>query len=455
MAYDEQQVIARLRSGDGAALAEVTRRYGARVTQLAFRYVKNWEDAEEVAQDVWLKVFRRIDAFREDAALSSWIFRITFNAAMSRLRGRRYRESQPLLLPDGQLVQDPVDESLGAEDRLLRAEVQTSVRLAVLGLPEPFQLPILLRDFEELSTEAAAQELHLHPATLKSRLHRGRLELARRYVRRPARKETTMQEQTISLADGGMITVCLSRTARMPSEFEHHPMVHVLESGSLVSADAEKAFPSNSKAIITTQGLPSSFYHAVQAEARRRRHLILYRPTIGGLRDLIGSILATAKKPSNNGSGTALGDAARITMVTPPATDAPKDDAKAERGWLKAFVIKHDNPQESIAVAGRRIFRLAQQQSLQTTLGSVTQCVSTSRRKAGHAAPPESVAPKDVPQQVGGVILIEQAIESLQGTIKSLEALKTWVANIDGELDSARKQMETVRALAALAKELN
>ena len=57
-----------------------------RIHQLAFRYLKNWEDAEEVTQDVLLKVYRKIDAFRGDAALSSWIYRITFNTAMSRLR---------------------------------------------------------------------------------------------------------------------------------------------------------------------------------------------------------------------------------------------------------------------------------------------------------------------------------------------------------------------------------
>ena len=61
----------------------------ARIHQLAFRYIKNWEDAEEVTQDVLLKVYRKIDAFRGDAALSSWIYRITFNTAMSRLRTAR------------------------------------------------------------------------------------------------------------------------------------------------------------------------------------------------------------------------------------------------------------------------------------------------------------------------------------------------------------------------------
>ena len=85
----EERLVERLRTGDQAAVAELASAYGPKVFQLALRYVKNREDAEEVAQDVLMKVVRKIDAFRGDAALSSWIYRITFNTAMSRLRSAR------------------------------------------------------------------------------------------------------------------------------------------------------------------------------------------------------------------------------------------------------------------------------------------------------------------------------------------------------------------------------
>src|SRR2546429_7166966 len=85
----DRQLVARLRAGDEQAVVELTDRYGARIYQLAFRSMKNREDAQEVAQDVLLKVYRKIDAFRGDSALSSWIYRITFNTAMSRLRTSR------------------------------------------------------------------------------------------------------------------------------------------------------------------------------------------------------------------------------------------------------------------------------------------------------------------------------------------------------------------------------
>src|SRR6188508_757383 len=95
----ERDLIGRMRARDGSAVTELASLYGPRIQQLAFRYLKNWEDAEEVAQDVLLKVYRKIEAFRGDAALSSWIYRITFNTAMSRLRtGRsnRHVEMQPV-----------------------------------------------------------------------------------------------------------------------------------------------------------------------------------------------------------------------------------------------------------------------------------------------------------------------------------------------------------------------
>src|SRR4051812_15538165 len=85
----ESALVERLRGQDETALAELSSLYGNKIFQLAFRYVRNHEDAEEVVQDVLMKVFRKIDMFRGDSALSSWIYRITFNTAMSRLRSTR------------------------------------------------------------------------------------------------------------------------------------------------------------------------------------------------------------------------------------------------------------------------------------------------------------------------------------------------------------------------------
>ena len=101
----DQELLTRLRAGDETAIRDVAEAYGSKIYQLAFRYLRNKEDAEEVTQDVLFKVYRKVDAFRGDAQLSSWIYRITFSAAMSRLRTasisvhrpktRRSRRSRP------------------------------------------------------------------------------------------------------------------------------------------------------------------------------------------------------------------------------------------------------------------------------------------------------------------------------------------------------------------------
>ena len=83
---EDRLLVARLQARDETAVHELAERYGSRIYQLALRQMKNREDAEEVTQDVLMKVYRKIGAFRGDSALSSWIYRITFNTAMSRLR---------------------------------------------------------------------------------------------------------------------------------------------------------------------------------------------------------------------------------------------------------------------------------------------------------------------------------------------------------------------------------
>ncbi|HSC29783.1 MAG TPA: sigma-70 family RNA polymerase sigma factor [Vicinamibacterales bacterium] len=180
-AHAERQLIGRMQSGDSSAVAELASTYGPRIQQLAFRYVKNWEDAEEVTQDVLMKVFRKIDAFRGDAALSSWIYRITFNTAMSRLRSAKgMRQLEPFRVesgstPSAERVEEPVDWSAMADDHVLRRELRQRLVGALRHLPVVYRVPVILRDIQGLSTEEASAVLRVKPQTLKSRLHRGRL----------------------------------------------------------------------------------------------------------------------------------------------------------------------------------------------------------------------------------------------------------------------------------------
>lgn len=186
----EQELIERLRARDESAVTELASRYGSRIFQLALRYMKNREDAEEVAQDVLLKVYHKVDAFRGDAALSSWIYRITFNTAMSRLRTTRAMRmaevDDVVAMSDDGSAQDqprrrePADWSDLADEHVLRKQMQETLLSAVADLPDIYREPVILRDLKGFSTEEASRKLRLKDQTLKSRLHRGRLILRER-----------------------------------------------------------------------------------------------------------------------------------------------------------------------------------------------------------------------------------------------------------------------------------
>lgn len=188
----ERALVDRLRAGDATAVLDLQAAYGAKIYQLALRYMKNHEDAEEVTQDVLFRVFRKIPAFRGDAALSSWIYRITFNTAMSRLRSARFSRPFEVTSVAGDGAHSSVSESASAarneiadwsalaDDEVLKGEFRKRLVAALRSLPALYRLPVLLRDVRGLSTEEASAVLRIQPETLKSRLHRGRLVLRER-----------------------------------------------------------------------------------------------------------------------------------------------------------------------------------------------------------------------------------------------------------------------------------
>ena len=185
----DRVLIVGLQRGDPASIRQLAELYGPRIHQLALRHMKNREDAEEVTQDVLMKVYRKIGAFRGDSALSSWIYRITFNTAMSRLRQHRSERvaeqerdralaSFEASASDAGALRkpaDPADWSNMPDEEMLRAELRGALEVAVRELPEIYREPVILRDLQGLTTEEASTRLKLKDQTLKSRLHRGRL----------------------------------------------------------------------------------------------------------------------------------------------------------------------------------------------------------------------------------------------------------------------------------------
>ena len=185
----EDEWISRLRRGDAIAIAELVACYEPRIRQQAMRYVPRHEDAEEIAQDVLVKVWRKLHLFRGDAALSSWVHRITFNTAMSRLRNTRVSrtrevasDAEPGKLPNAMASRAPdmPDWTGMADESVLRSEMRAKLAEAIAVMPVIYRRPVVLRDLEGLSIAEVSTLLNLNKQTLKSRVHRGRQFLRRR-----------------------------------------------------------------------------------------------------------------------------------------------------------------------------------------------------------------------------------------------------------------------------------
>ena len=175
----EQELIGRMQAGDSTAVTELGSTYGPRIHQLAFRYLKNWEDAEEVTQDVLTEsppkdrcVPRRRGVVFVD--LSDHVQHGHVAAAERPVQRARTKSRRPRTWPSAAAI-EPADWSSLADDQVLRAEMRNRLIEALTHLPKVYRVPVILRDIQGLSTEEASAVLRVKPQTLKSRLHRGRL----------------------------------------------------------------------------------------------------------------------------------------------------------------------------------------------------------------------------------------------------------------------------------------
>jgi RNA polymerase sigma-70 factor, ECF subfamily len=178
----ERELIGLARGGDGAAVGEIMRRNNRRLFRAARGIIGSDWEAEEVVQDSYVRAFRALGGFREEAALGTWLTRIVINEAQGRLRGRR--ETLSLTELDdktmGEIIQFPTG-ALGTdpERQVALGEIRVLLEGAIDALPLSFREVFILREVEGLSTEQTAQVLSIKPETVKTRLHRARTRLRR------------------------------------------------------------------------------------------------------------------------------------------------------------------------------------------------------------------------------------------------------------------------------------
>jgi len=176
-----------LRRQDPSAAERLVGTFGDRAYRLALGITRNPADAEEVVQDAFCKVIRKIDTFRGDSAFRSWFYRIVSNAAYEKVRGAARRragisldEVLPSFRTNGEYAESIVDWSPAVDDPARRIELRVALTAAVADLPADYHTIVLWHDVEGLSTAEIAETLGTSAASVKSRLHRGRLFLRKR-----------------------------------------------------------------------------------------------------------------------------------------------------------------------------------------------------------------------------------------------------------------------------------
>jgi RNA polymerase sigma-70 factor (ECF subfamily) len=181
---DEQSRIQELQAGSEEAFDWLVSTYAPLVYRLAYRLLNQPADAGDVAQDVFLKVFRGVGTFEGHCSLKTWVYHITVNTVWNQNRWwRRHREQErPLEIHDddfGTAPMDVIDESPSPLQDVLTLEAQELVRKALGRLSQSQRLILVLREMEELNYDEVAAILEVTEGTVKSRLARARLALKR------------------------------------------------------------------------------------------------------------------------------------------------------------------------------------------------------------------------------------------------------------------------------------
>jgi RNA polymerase sigma-70 factor (ECF subfamily) len=178
---EDAALIRRCQRGDQGAMNELIQAYQKHVFSLAFRLSNNYDDAQDIAQEAFIRVFNAIGNFRGDANFTTWIYRIVHNVFLDERKKQRVRDhsslDEYLDLEDSSVARQIEDPSPGPEDAVEQRERHDVVVEAVMQLPENQRVMIALYHFQGRSYEEIAAIMQLPIGTVKSRLNRARLAL--------------------------------------------------------------------------------------------------------------------------------------------------------------------------------------------------------------------------------------------------------------------------------------
>ncbi|MEZ5462177.1 RNA polymerase sigma factor RpoE [Dokdonella sp.] len=173
----DQALVERVQKGDKRAFDLLVRKYQHKIISLVTRYVSDWSEAQDVAQEAFIRAYRAIGAFRGDSAFYTWIYKIAINTAKNYLvsKGRRPPIGD-IAIEDAVLLDgaSQLRERATPERELLRQEIEQTVFATVEELPEELRTAITLREVDGLSYEEIAEAMNCPIGTVRSRIFRAR-----------------------------------------------------------------------------------------------------------------------------------------------------------------------------------------------------------------------------------------------------------------------------------------
>jgi RNA polymerase sigma-70 factor (ECF subfamily) len=192
-ATTDEKLVRLAKQGDTRAFGKLMLRYQNKIYRLSRRMTETDEDAEDVLQDAFIKAFRKLSTFKERSKFSTWLYRITVNIALMKLRRRKLSTvslSEPVETEDSTIQRDIENGSPDPLEKLVGMESAEILDKAIAGLRPNYRAVFVLRHVEGLSTRETANVLNIDVPAVKSRLHRARRELKVRLLG-PRKNQTT------------------------------------------------------------------------------------------------------------------------------------------------------------------------------------------------------------------------------------------------------------------------
>lgn len=195
--YSDQELVTRSKNGDLQAFEELVCLYERKVYTLAYRMMGNYDDANDLAQETFLRAFRAIGGFRGDASFSTWISHIVTNLCRDELR-KRYRISvesleQEVCLGDAEVKKQIPSTDPGPDEIYEKYELQQELQELLSTLSPEFRLALVLRDIQGFSYQEIAEQMECSLGTVKSRINRARNFLKEKILQQ--REQNSLREQ--------------------------------------------------------------------------------------------------------------------------------------------------------------------------------------------------------------------------------------------------------------------